>query len=175
MSLYGMNTRSSQRGIFLSILFSFLAVLWAGLSAQAYENPEVIVKKVRIILVTSEAILLEGTLEIVNPNNLGLRFSGYDYQLKVEGQRLITGQSDRPFEIGAQKRSLIALPATIRFDDLSAMLEKDLFSGDIVYLLSGTVHLKSWIGTVDYPFSHEGTLNLPDFMREKARELLPRS
>jgi len=173
-NLYCMNPRSSLMGILFSVFFFFFAAVCACYPAQAYKNPEVELKKVRITQINPEAVVLEGTLEIFNPNDLGLRFSGYDYQLTVEGQRLITGESDRPFEIGAQKSSIITLPAVIRFADLSALLEKDLFTRDIAYLLSGTVHLKSWIGTFDFPFSNQGTFNLSDLMREKAREFLPR-
>jgi LEA14-like dessication related protein len=171
---YFMKSWSSLWGIILPLLIFFLTVLYVAHPARAFENPQVELKKVRIIEINPEAVVLEGTLELYNPNDLELRFSGYDYQLSVEKQRLVTGKSVRFFELGAQKRSTILLPAIIRFDDLAALTKKDLFSGDITYLLSGTVHLKSWIGTFDYPFSFEGILNLPDLMREKARELLSR-
>jgi LEA14-like dessication related protein len=159
------------------LVISFL-LIFTGLSACSSNqelNPKIELKQVRAIRVSSEFIELEGVLEIYNPNDTGRRFSGYKYTLEVEGQRLITGESNRPFEIQAQKKSVISLPATIRFNDLSALGKKDLFGRDISYLFSGTVQANSWFGTFPIPFSYQGTFNLSELLREKILEFMERA
>jgi LEA14-like dessication related protein len=169
-----MNTKYSFKGRRLFLIFFLLAALSACTSNQDEQNSKVELKKVRIAQVTADAVYLEGTLEIFNPNDKTLRFSGYDYQLSVEGRRLISGESDKPFEIAAQTWTRINLPATVRFEDLKALAAKDPFSRDIAYRFWGTVHLQSFFGSVPLAFSQQGTFNLSEYLREKAKELLPR-
>lgn len=169
-----MNIRLSPKGIRLPLIFFLLAVLWGCSSSQGVKDSKVELKKVRITRINPESIGLEGTLEIFNPNDTVLRFSGYDYQFSVEGQRLMVGESDQPFEIAAQNWTQITLPATIRFEDLKALAAKDPYNRDIAYRLWGTVHLHSFFGSVPISFSRQGTFNLSEYLREKAKEFLPR-
>jgi LEA14-like dessication related protein len=168
-----MNSRSSLRGKYLLFVFFFiLSALGACSSGESYKKPEVELKKVRITQIYSEAVALEGILEIYNPNDLSSRFSGYRYQLDLEGQRLLTGTSSQSFEIQAQNTFSITIPAHIRFQDFLTLSKKELFNRDLIYRLSGTIFLDSWMGQLPLPFLFEGTINLSDYLREKTRELL---
>jgi LEA14-like dessication related protein len=170
-----MNPRTFFQGHLLPVIFFFLAVIGACSSSQSFKAPQVELKKIRVIQITPEVVVLEGTLELYNPNDQAFRFSGYDYALQVAERRLVTGESKESFEVGGQSHSVIILPATLRFEDLSALLARDLQGWDIPYRLSGTVHLKTFFGTTPLSFSQQSTFNLSDFLREKARELLSRS
>ena len=129
-------------------------------------------KTVRIVEMDRSAVTLEGTLEIKNPNDLGTKFSGYQYQLDVEGQRLSTGESKRPFQIPALSTVTLTIPATILFDDLIALGKKGIFSRDLIYVLKGTAFLDSLLGKIPLPFSYQDTINLSDLLREKTRQFL---
>ncbi|OGP49869.1 MAG: hypothetical protein A2Y79_02700 [Deltaproteobacteria bacterium RBG_13_43_22] len=129
-------------------------------------------KKVRVVGMDQTTVTLEGTLEILNPNDRDRRFSGYRFQLDVEGQRLLTGESNRPFDIPALESASITVPAVIRFQDLLTLNRKGLLTRDLNYLLFGTVFLDSWMGNLSLPFAYEDTLNLPDLLREKTRLFL---
>jgi LEA14-like dessication related protein len=180
-----MNLRSSFKKILLLSVLSFIfqipdlcfseqAFQKPGLyfSEQTFQKPVVNLKKVRIIGIDQTAVFLEGTLAIFNPNDLSSRFSGYNYQVEVEGQRLLTGTSDQPFTIPAQGTFSITIPATILLADLLTLSNKELFNRDLKYRLTGTVLLDSWIGKLPLPFSYEGTLNLSERLRENVREFL---
>lgn len=168
-----MNPRFPLRKIHLFIILSFIVeVLWASSSGYAFKNPEIELKRVRILGMDQSAVALEGVLEIFNPNDMGSRFSGYQYQLDVEGQRLMTGESDRSFEIPANKTVSITFPATVQLNDLLALGDKNLFNRDLIYVISGLVFLDSWIGKIPLPFSYQDTFNLSDLLREKTRQFL---
>jgi LEA14-like dessication related protein len=168
-----MNLRFSLKKILFLILFPFIfEVLWVCPLSQAFQTPVVNLKKVRIIGVDQTAITLEGILEIFNPNDLSSRFSGYTYQVEVEGQQLLTGQSDQPFTVPSQGTFSITIPATILFEDLLAVSKKELFNRYLNYRLTGTVLLDSWIGKLPLPYSHEGTINLSEWLRGHVREFL---
>ena len=98
-------------------------------------------KTVHILGIDQSAVTLEGTLEIKNPNDQGTRFSGYQYQLDVEGQRLTTGESKRPFQIPALGAVTLTIPATVLLEDLMALGRKGIFNRDLIYVLKGTAVL----------------------------------
>jgi len=142
------------------------------ITGSAFNDPEVELKQVRIIGMDQSAVALEGTLEIKNPNDLAARFSGYDYQLDVEGQRLSFGRSGQPFQIPALGTVTMTVPATVLFDDLFAVGRKGIFGRDLVYVLKGTAFLDSFLGKIPLPFSYQDTFNLSDLLREKTRQFL---
>lgn len=129
-------------------------------------------KTVYILEIDQSSVTLEGTLEIKNPNDLGTKFSGYQYQLDVDGQRLSNGESKQPFQIPALSTITLTIPATLLFEDLMALGNKGIFNRDLIYVLKGTAILDSWIGKIPLPFSYQGTINLSDLLREKTRQFL---
>ena len=159
-------------GISRYLVFLIFSVLLSCSFGFAFQNPSVELKKVQITNIDQKTLSLEGILEITNPNDMSSRFSGYQYQFDVEGQRLATGESDQVFEVPAKGTFSIAVTATIQIEDLQALSQKEIFNRDLAYLLSGKVYLKSWLGKIPLPFSFEGTFNLSDFLREKTRRFL---
>jgi LEA14-like dessication related protein len=165
-----MNQRPS---LFPLTLFVFiLNAFWVCPSGYGFKNPEIELKTVHILEIDQSSITLEGTLKIKNPNDLGTRFSGYQYQLDVDGQRLTTGESKQPFQIPALSTITLTIPATLFFEDLMALGKKGIFNRDLIYVLKGTAILESWLGKVPLPFSYQGTINLSDLLREKTRQFL---
>ncbi|MFH0786072.1 MAG: LEA type 2 family protein [Pseudomonadota bacterium] len=168
-----MNPRISLRGKYLTLSFFFLfGIMGTCSSVQAIKEPEFELKEVRILQIHPEGVSLEGVLEIRNPNESKSRFSGYRYQLEMEGQRVVTGESEQPFEIPALGTTSITIPAEVRFKDLEPLSNQDLFNRDLHYRLTGTVSLDSWIGKLPIPFSYEGSINLSDRLRQNVRDLL---
>jgi LEA14-like dessication related protein len=157
---------------FLIIFSFFLGVLGTCPSVYGFKNPEIELKTVQILGIDQSAVTLEGTLEIKNPNDQGTRFSGYQYQLEVEGQRLTTGESNRPFQIQALGAVTLTIPATVLLEDLSALLGKGILNRDLVLVLKGTAVLDSWLGKIPLPFTYQNTINLSDLLREKTRQFL---
>ncbi len=165
-----MNLRSS---LILPALFIFiLGSFGVCFAVDEFKNPEIELKTVRIVEIDQSAVTLEGTLEIKNPNDLRTKFSGYRFQLEVEGQRLTNGESNRPFQIPALRTVLITIPATMLFEDLISLSKKGIFYRDLNYLFSGTVFLDSWLAKIPLPFSYQGTINLSELIREKTRQFL---
>jgi LEA14-like dessication related protein len=165
-----MNLKASQ--LLVTAFFFIISLFLIGTSSEGFENPEVDLKDVRIVGIDESAVDLEGILEIKNPNDLGARFAGYQYQLDVEGQHLSSEESHRPFQIPASGTVTLPIPARVLLDDLLALGKKGIFNRDLVYVLKGTVILDSKFGKFPLPFSHQGTFNLSDLLREKTRRFL---
>ncbi len=160
-----MNLKFALRKIhLLTILSIFFGVLWTCPSCYGFKNPEIELKRVLIVEMDRSSVTLEGTLEIKNPNDPGTKFSGYQYQLDVEGQRLSTGESKHPFQIPALSTVTLKIPATMLFEGLIALSKKGIFNRDLIYVLKGTAIMDSWIGKIPLPFSYQDTINLSDLL-----------
>ncbi len=156
----------------LTLFMALLSHLLFSSPGYGFKNPEMELKSVRLVEIDESAVTLEGTLEIKNPNDLATKFSGYQYQLDVEGQRLSTGKSDHPFQIPALSSVSLTIPATVLLEDLTELGKKGIFNRDLVYVLKGTATLDSWLGKIPLPFSYQDTINLTDLIREKTRQFL---
>jgi LEA14-like dessication related protein len=165
--------RSSLKSIWsiLLLLVSFL-FLAAACSQQTLRAPEVQSITVRLKGWDRTALFLEGKLEVFNPNDLSSRFSGYAFELELEGQRVLSGQSDQAFTVPAQEIFSVTIPVTILFKDLLALRRKELFNRELQYRFAGMVTLDSWFPGRSLPFSSEGTINLAEWLKGQVLDFL---
>jgi|GEM_PF-2369683 hypothetical protein len=157
---------------FLSLWGGLLFILLIGTPGCGFQQPAVELKEVRIVGLDRAAVNLEGLLEIKNPNDLGAKFSGYRYRLEVEGQLVASEESRQPFRIPASGTVVLTIPARMAWEDLWTVAKKGGTGRDLVYLLKGTAFLDSPLGEIPLPFSRQGTFNLLELMRERARQAL---
>jgi LEA14-like dessication related protein len=156
----------------LTLFVFILTTFWVCSSGYGFKNPEIELKTVHILEIDQSSVTLEGTLEIKNPNDLGTKFSGYQYQLDVDGQRVSTGESKQPFQIPALSTITLTIPATLLFEDLMALEKRGIFNRDLIYVLKGTATLDTWLGKIPLPFSYQDTINISDLLRENTRRFL---
>ncbi len=57
--------------------------------------------------------------DVENPNGIAVPLGGIDYELRVNGERLLAGFADRAVEIAANGETPVSLPLTLRFADLA--------------------------------------------------------
>jgi LEA14-like dessication related protein len=77
------------------------------------------VLQVEIVTLSFEGVSLRADVELSNPNPIGIELAGYDYELAVEGHPLVSGTVEQRTAVAARGRSVIAVPATLRFAALS--------------------------------------------------------
>ena len=156
----------------LWVCFPLLFVFLACSSGKSFEDPRVEVEQVRITGIFQDAFDLEGTLRIVNPNEVQAKVAGYRYRLEVEGRRLVAGESDQGFPIAPRSAFRLTVPGTVYFQDLAAAGKKAMAQDEIRYRFSGTLLIDTLIGKYPIPFDQEGRLNLNQVLREKTRRFL---
>jgi LEA14-like dessication related protein len=165
--------KTSLKSILLFLLSSALFIVM-GVSCSKFTFQQPVVKSlaIRIKGLDRSALVLEGKLEVFNPNELSTRFSGYIFRLDLEGQRVLGGQSDQAFTVPAQETFSVIIPATILFKDLLALSRKELLNRDLKYRIEGSVIVDSGISGLTLPFSSEGTINLSEWVKGQVRDFL---
>jgi LEA14-like dessication related protein len=118
-----------------------------------------------------EALDMEGatvafTWDLENPNAFGVDLARVGWTIDVEGTRVAAGDLPGGLQIKANGTSPVTFPVRVRFQDVPGIVSL-LGSGkdEIGYRLGGTIGLRTPIGILDLPLSHEDRLRLPSMPR----------
>jgi LEA14-like dessication related protein len=116
---------------------------------------------------TIEAIDLEGVTvalrwQVENPNAFGLDVARFGYRVEVEERRVVEGEAPSGLKIPANGSGPFTVPVRIRFADVPGFVALASSRRDeVAYRVSGSVGVRSPVGVLDLPLSHEGRLPLP--------------
>ena len=152
---------------------ALLVVLAAGLSGCAwlqvagggFKKPSVAYKSASLSNVTLSGATLNVVTSVDNPNAVELALADVDYRLSIDGHPVATGRPPEGLQIPANGTADVTLPATFQYADLGQAVTTVLAKGSAGYRAEGTVGVKTPIGVVHAPLSHEGTFTLPDIPR----------
>ncbi|MFW6278148.1 MAG: LEA type 2 family protein [Halorhodospira sp.] len=101
-------------------------------------------------------------VRIDNPNPIGIRMAGLDYQVLVEGSALASGSREEGVRIGALQEGQFDLPVQIRFDALQEMVQSLRGREEVAYTLAlDMVFDLPGLGERTVPVEAEGTLPVP--------------
>jgi LEA14-like dessication related protein len=149
-----------------------LPVLLAGcaglqdLARAAFKQPQLSFKSVALDRLDLEGATLAFTWEIENPNALGVDLARAGWQIDVEGTRVAAGDLPAGLTIPANGRAPLTFPVRVRFRDVPGIV--GLLGGgrsDLGYRLSGSLGIRTPIGVVDLPMSHEDRVKVPSLPR----------
>ena len=100
-------------------------------------------------------------ITVANPNGIGLRLSGLDYDFAINGSTLVKGKQDQEIELAAHTESVIRLPVTIQFDDVYRIYASLKDADTTAYELAcGLAFRVPVLGNVRIPISSKGTFPL---------------
>jgi LEA14-like dessication related protein len=100
-------------------------------------------------------------LKIRNPNSLGLKLAGFDYDFLINGASFIKGKQEKELAIEAQGESIVQLPLSLGFADLyrtfQSLRDQDISTYRLNCGFSFDVPV---LGVVNVPVSKEGEFPL---------------
>lgn len=105
-------------------LLAALVALLALVSCAGYGGlanmvrPQVDVTDVKVLGTTLTGADLLFQFRVDNPNAVGLVLDAIGYRLRLNDQPLLDGRRDQQLRIGANGRSVVELPVTIRYEDV---------------------------------------------------------
>jgi LEA14-like dessication related protein len=131
------------------------------LAASAIEKPHLAFKAVRVEEVDLGGATLAFDLSIENPNGFGLTVDRATYGIEAEGTPVATGELPGGLSLPAKGKAPLTITARVRFEDVSEIAKLVESRDAIHYRLSGAVGVKTALGTLELPFSHEGLPTIP--------------
>ena len=126
-----------------------------------FKKPDVAYKSASLSDVSLSGATLNVVTRVDNPNPVSLALAEVDYRLSIDGHPVATGKPPDGLEIQANGATDVTLPASFKFTDLGQAVATVLQKGSAGYKAEGTVGVKTPIGLVKVPLSHEGTFTLP--------------
>jgi LEA14-like dessication related protein len=135
------------------------AALTAGcatLVRQAFEQPVVTFKDVRVSGLGLQGGSLDVLLNVYNPNRFALDATRLTYRLMVDSTQLGTGALDQRFVVQRGDSATVRLPVQFSFAGLGAAGRQLLRSGAVNYRVLGDVTVHTPVGNFTRPFDRTG-------------------
>jgi LEA14-like dessication related protein len=107
----------------------------------------------------TEMSLLLG-LEVQNPNRLDLTLQSFEYTVYLNNEEIGNGRLEKDILIPSSSITRLQVPVVAKFKDLGGSLKTIITGGDLPYKIEGKADVKTAFGSLYFPFSKEGRINL---------------
>ncbi|WP_456443004.1 LEA type 2 family protein [Caldithrix abyssi] len=135
--------------------------LWPLLQKMNIQKPVVKLKTVQLHGLSLKGIDLEAKLSIKNPNPVGIKLAGYDYELLIEEHSFLNGRQEQTLKIAAHGQSEIGIPFSFSFKQLYKSFQTLKTADSITYTLrSGLTFDVPVLGKIRLPV--QTTQRLPN-------------
>jgi len=148
-----------------AVALAFVLASCAGLKQLAHsavKDPKLTFRSASVEALDMEGATVAFTFDLENPNGFGLDLARLGWTIDVEGTRIAAGDVPGGLRIRANGTSPVAFPVRVRYQDVPGIVSLLGSGKDVIqYRLAGTLGVKTPLGILDLPLSHEDRLRLP--------------
>ncbi len=142
------------------IAATFGVAACSTLGRQAFQNPVVNLRDVRVLGLGTSGGQLEVQLSVYNPNNYRLDASRLTYRVFVgDSVGLASGAIDTRQTLQATDSTIVKVPVSFTYSGLGAAASQLLQTGAVRYRVAGDVTVGSVVGNFTVPYSATGQFN----------------
>jgi LEA14-like dessication related protein len=155
------------------LLRSALVVLSIGLTSacggSVFNQPEVTLQSVQVGGLGIRGGTLLVSVQVINPNRFSLSADELNYQLAVNDPDqpsdttwidFANGTYGEGFSVGARDTAVVQIPVEFSYAALGAAAGSIARAGTFTYRATGTVDVRTPLGTHQVPFRKRGTVAL---------------
>ncbi|MFQ6116309.1 MAG: LEA type 2 family protein, partial [bacterium] len=125
------------------------------------QRPRVTFAGARLDGLSLEAVDLLFDLKISNPNPVGIKLAGFDYDFLLNGSGFVHGEQDRALEIPAHGENIVQIPLSLRFAEVYKTFKSLRDQDTTRYQINAGVSFElPFLGKQRIPVSKEGTIPL---------------
>lgn len=125
------------------------------------ENPTYRIRSVRpnldlAIPFSASTVDLDFTIDIENPNRVALRLDRLDFDILMNGNRVVQGINNSGIRIPAEGIGALQLETRFGYNELSSLFREvvEMIQGDRAsYEIRGTAYYDTPIGQLDFPIT----------------------
>ena len=148
-----------------AVALAFVLASCAGLqqlARSAVKDPKLTFRSASVEALDMEGATVAFAFDLENPNGFGLDLARLGWTIDVEGTRIASGDVPGGLRIRANGTSPVAFPVRVRYQDVPGIVSLLGSGKDVIqYRLGGTLGVKTPLGILDLPLSHEDRLRLP--------------
>jgi LEA14-like dessication related protein len=146
------------------------------LARSAVKEPKLTFRSASLQALDMEGATVAFTWDLENPNGFGVDLARVGWNVDVEGTRIASGDLPGGLKIKANGTAPVTFPVRVRFQDVPGIVSLLGSGKDVIrYRLGGTLGVRTPIGILDLPLSHEDRLRLPSMPRFALEGLAIRS
>src|SRR5262245_5312431 len=132
----------------------------AALGRQAFREPVVNLRDVRVLGLGTTGGQLEVALGVYNPNNYRLDATRMTYRVFVgDSVGLASGALDTRTTVQAGDSTIVKIPVSFTYSGLGQAATQLLRTGSVNYKVAGDVTVGSVVGNFTVPYSTTGHFN----------------
>lgn len=131
----------------------------ATLARQAFTNPVVSVKDVRVKGIGLQGGSLDLILDVYNPNEYRLDASRITYQVWVDSSQIATGDIEKLVTLTDKGNSEVVVPVNFTFAAVQKALVHYAQRGSVDYRVTGVFTMKTPFGSITRPYAGAGRLD----------------
>lgn len=129
------------------------------LARQAFTDPVIEVKDVKVTGIGPEGGSLDIVLDVYNPNEFRLDATRITYQVWVDTTQLATGAIDKRVTLTDKGRSDVVVPVSFTYAAVRLALLQMTLRGSIDYRVTGQFTVMTPFGNITRPYSGTGRLD----------------
>ncbi|MFA4917103.1 MAG: LEA type 2 family protein, partial [Syntrophales bacterium] len=107
----------------------------------------------------TEMTLLLG-IEVQNPNRLDLTLKSFEYTVYLNNEEIGNGRLEKELLIPSSSITRLEAPVVAKFKDLGGSLKNIITGDNLPYKIEGKADVKTVFGSLYFPLSKEGRINL---------------
>lgn len=141
------------------LMLSFCLVLVSCLN-WIMEMPSFALRGIiaRPLSITEMNLLFD--LEIRNPNSFDVTFRAVECTFYLKNEEIGHGRLEKEFSIPSSSTTRAQVPVVVRLRNWSGSLKAILTQEDLPYKIEGKADVRTVLGSRNFPFSNEGSINL---------------
>jgi LEA14-like dessication related protein len=99
-------------------------------------------------------------LDAQNPNRFDLTLKSFECTIYLKNEEIGKGRLESELLIPSSSTTRIQVPIDATFKGLGGSLKAILTGGDLPYKIAGKADIRTAFGSLNFPFSKEGPINL---------------
>ena len=143
------------------ILFLFaLSISLVSCISWILEKPSFVLREITLSPRSfTEMTLLLG-IEVQNPNRLDLTLKSFEYTVYLNNEEIGNGRLEKELLIPSSSITRLEAPVVAKFKDLGGSLKNIITGDNLPYKIEGKADVKTVFGSLYFPLSKEGRINL---------------
>lgn len=160
-----------KNGLLRLIVVGFLMLVFlSGCShlqdKGLWQEPNAKVVTSQLVELNLQQALLEVELEVSNPNPFAINLGVLDYQLDIQGAKVLSGQQQQANRLEANGVQHLTLPVVLNFSDLGQLVSNLPQKNQLDYAVAGGLSFDlPLVGLYRVPFQVSGELPIPQLPR----------
>jgi len=147
---------------YIPLVLATVTLQCASLAKKIFDPPQVGVERVEFKHIDLTGADLVVHIKIHNPNSVGATLSRLEYQLEIDGERLLKGVKEDKTVIESNNTSLIPLPVSVNYAGLKTGIAGVLTKKNLPFAFTGKITLDTPIGDLSFDLSEKGEIPIPD-------------